>query len=117
MSPSVHVDNKKEDILILGKGTAQGLDDTILTAEKNYSIIFTVTRNKFCLSIHYNAANSYLFVTGTEIIKLKAKDSEIVAIPLCLGHISKDLSKDNMKNKWIFMVMFMILVLIMMQSS
>ena len=47
--------------------------------------------------MHYNAANSYLFVNGTEIIKLIAKDSEIVATPICLGHISKDLSKDNMK--------------------
>ena len=45
-----------------------------------YSINFTVTGNKFCLSLHYNGANSYLFVNGTEIIKFKAKDSEIVAI-------------------------------------
>ena len=40
---------------------------------------------------------SYLFVNGTEIVKLKAKDSEIVAAPLCLGNISKDWSVDNMK--------------------
>ena len=50
-----------------------------------YSINFTVTKKKFCLSLHYNGANSYLFVNGTEIYKFKAKDSEIVAIPLCLG--------------------------------
>ena len=89
MSSSVHVDNKKKDILILGKGPTQGLEHT-LTAEKMYSINFTVTRKKFCLSLHYNGANSYLFVNGTEIIKFKAKDSEIVATPLCLGKISKD---------------------------
>ena len=47
--------------------------------------------------MHYNGANSYLFVNGTEIIKFKAKDSEIVASPLCLGNISKDWSTDNMK--------------------
>ena len=47
--------------------------------------------------MHYNGANSYLFVTGTEIIKFKAKDSAIVAIPLCLGNISKVCSTDNMK--------------------
>ena len=52
---------------------------------------------KFCLSLHYNGANSYLFVTGTEIYKFKAKDPEIVAAPLCLGNISKDWSVDNMK--------------------
>ena len=47
--------------------------------------------------MHYNGANSYLFVNGTEIYKFKAKDSEIVASPLCLGNISKDWSVDNMK--------------------
>ena len=77
-----------------------------------YSISFTVTKKKFCLSLHYNRAKSYLFVNGTEIIKFKAKDSEIVASPLCLGNISKDWSVDNMK-KQDLMVMPMILVLIM----
>ena len=61
------------------------------------SINFTVTNKKFCWSLHYNGANSYLFVNGKEIIKFKAKDSEIVASPLCLGNISKDWSVDNMK--------------------
>ena len=55
-----------------------------------YSINFTVTRKKNCLSLHYNEANNYLFVNGTEIITFTAKDSEIVAAPLCLGNISKD---------------------------
>ena len=62
-----------------------------------HSINFTVTKNKFCLILHYNGANSYLFVNGTEIYQFKAKDSEIVASPLCLGNISKDWSTDNMK--------------------
>ena len=62
-----------------------------------YLINFTVTKKKFCLSLHYNGANSYLFVNGTEIYKFKAKDSEIVPTPLCLGNISKDWSIDNMK--------------------
>ena len=47
--------------------------------------------------MHYNGANSYLFVNGKEILKFKAKDSEIVATPLYLGNISKDWSVDNMK--------------------
>ena len=54
------------------------------------SISFTVTKKKFCLSLHFNGANSYLFVNGTEIYKFKAKDSEIAASPLCVGTISKD---------------------------
>ena len=56
-----------------------------------------MTRRKFSLSLHYNGANSYLFVNGTEIYKFKAKDSEIVATQLCLENISKDWSVDNMK--------------------
>ena len=47
--------------------------------------------------MHYNKANSYLFVNGTESYKFKAKYSEIVATPLCLGKISKDWSVDDMK--------------------
>ena len=74
MSSSIHVDNKKKDILVLGRGPTQGLEST-LTAEKMYSINFTVTKKKFCLSLHYNGANSYLFVNGTKIYKFKAKGS------------------------------------------
>ena len=43
MSSSAHIDNKKKDILVLGKGPTQGLEHT-LTAEKMYSINFTVTK-------------------------------------------------------------------------
>ena len=96
MSSFAHIDNKKKDILILGKGPKQGLEHT-LTTEKIYSITFTLTKKKFCLSLHYNGANSYLFVNGAEIYKFKAKDSKIVATPSCLGNISKDWSVDNMK--------------------
>ena len=64
-----------------------------------YSINFTVTKKKFCLSLHYNRVNNYLFVNDTEIQKFKAKESEILAPPLCLGNISKDWSVDNMKKK------------------
>ena len=62
-----------------------------------YSINFTEKNKRFCLSLHDNGANSYLFVNGTEICKFKAKDSEIAATPLCLGNISKDWLIDNRK--------------------
>ena len=52
-----------------------------------YSFNFTVIKKKFCLSLHCNGANSYLFVNGTEAYIFKAKDSEIVASPSCLGNI------------------------------
>ena len=97
MSSSTKIDNrKKKDILILGKGPTQGLEHT-LSAEKMYSINFTEHNKKFCLNMHHNGANSYLFVNGKEIYKFKAKDSEIVATPLCLGNILKDWSLDNRK--------------------
>ena len=48
-----------------------------------YSIKFTKENIKFCLSLHYNGADSYLFVNGTKIIKFKAKDSDIIPIILC----------------------------------
>ena len=61
MGSSAHIDNSKKDILVLGKGPTQGLEHA-LTAETMYSISFTVTKKKFCLSLHYNGADSYLFV-------------------------------------------------------
>ena len=66
MSFSAHIDDKKKDILVLWKGPTQGLEHT-LTAEKMYTINFAVTKKKFCSSLPYNGANSYLFVNGTEI--------------------------------------------------
>ena len=62
-----------------------------------YSINFAKEKTKFCLSLHCNGSNSYLFVNGTEIIKFKAKDSEINPYELCLGNISKDWAIENMK--------------------
>ena len=93
MGFSAHIHNKKNDILVLGIGPTQGYEHT-LTAGKMYSINFTATKKKFFLSLYYIRANSYL---GTKIYKFKAKDSEIIATPLCLGNISKDWSADNMK--------------------
>ena len=62
-----------------------------------YSINFMKHNKNFCLSLQYNGANSYLLVNGKEIHKFKAKDSEFVATPLCLGNISKDWTVDNKK--------------------
>ena len=49
------------------------------------------------MRLHFNGANSYLFVNGREIYKFKAKDSEIAASQLFLGNISKNGTVDNMK--------------------
>ena len=98
MNPSIHVDNKGKDILIIGKGPTQGLGEHSLTAEKMYSVNFTDNGDKYCLSLHYNGASSYLFVNGVEIIKFKAKDSNIITNPWCMANISKDWLVDTMKD-------------------
>ena len=79
-----------------------------------YSINFTEHNRKFCLSLNYNRANSYLFVNGTKVYKFKAKVSGIAATPLFLGNTSKDFSVDNMNKNLDLMDIFMILVLIVM---
>ena len=87
MSSSTHANNKTKNILVLGKGFIQGIDNKTIYAEKMYSINFTKNNTKFCLSLHYNGSNSYLFVNGKEIHKFKSKDSGILAATLCLGNI------------------------------
>ena len=72
----------------MGKGPTQRLEHT-LSAEKTYSINFKEQNERFCLSLHYNGVNNYLFVNVKEIHKFKAKDSEIVAIPLSLEIFQK----------------------------
>ena len=47
--------------MIVGERFTQGIEDATLYSEKMYSINFTATKKKFCLSLHYNGGNSYLF--------------------------------------------------------
>ena len=96
MSSFAHVDNKGKDILILLP--TQGLGEHSITAEKMYPVNFTDNGEKYCLSLHYNKASSYLLVNGVEIIKFKAKDSNTITNSLCLGNISKDWLVHNMKD-------------------
>ena len=94
---SVHIDNKDKDILILGEGQTQGLDDTTITAEAKYPVNFTQPRKRFVLSLYYHESNSFLFVNATKIYQFKAKDSEIIDYTLCLGNGSKDFTINYMK--------------------
>ena len=59
INSSVHANNRKNNILVLGKDFTQGLNNTTVYVEK--------------LSLHYHRANSYLFVNGTEVHKFKGK--------------------------------------------
>ena len=99
MSSSQHIDHKKNNISTLGKGFAQGLEHT-LAAEKLYSINFTRENIKFCLSLHHNEANNYLFLNGTEIINFKAKDSENCIISLEFSKHFKRLVSRQYKKEW-----------------
>ena len=51
MSSSVHIDNKYKNIIVLGKGPTQGLDNTTLTAEAKYFHNFSRSQRKFCKSL------------------------------------------------------------------
>ena len=73
MSSSAHANNKTRSILVLGKDFVQGIDGTTIYAEKMHSTNFTVTNKEFCLSLHYNGENSYLFVNGKKSINFKPK--------------------------------------------
>ena len=109
MSSFSHINNKKKKHISSRKRTNTRIR-TYFNCRKMYSINFTVTKKKFCLSLHYNGTDSYLFVNSTEIYKFKAKDYEIVATPLCLGNISKHWSADNLEKKQGLMDISMILV-------
>ena len=73
LSSSAHVDNKGKDILILGEGPTQGLDDTKLTAEAKYLINSTQSGKRFVFSLHYNGSSSFLFVNATKVYQFKAR--------------------------------------------
>ena len=97
LTNSSYVINRKKIFFVLVKDFTQGVNGTRIYVEQLYKIKFLENIKKFCLSLHYNGANIYLFVNGIEIIKFKAKDSEIVANPLWLENISIDFSVYNMK--------------------
>ena len=88
MSFSVHKTNRENHIYVIGDGLTQGIHDTTLYVEKNYWRNFTDPGKKFVLSLHYNGDHSYLFVSGRQELKFKAKDDQIINEKLCLGNLS-----------------------------
>ena len=75
----------------MGDGFVQGINDTTLYAEKNYSQNFTAVDKKFVLSLHYNGDDSYLFVNGKQELKFKCKTENLVKEKLYIG---------NLNDKW-----------------
>ena len=61
-SSSVHIDGRNKNILVLGEGSTQGLDNATITAEAKYLINFAESGKRFVLSLHYNGSHSFLFL-------------------------------------------------------
>ena len=87
-SSIVHVNNKANNIFIIGDGFVQGINDMTLYAEKIYSQNFTQPNKKFVLSLHYNDNDSYLFINGKQELKFKAKPDQLIKEKLCIGNLS-----------------------------
>ena len=98
MSNSIHSTNKTQSVLVVGHRLIQKINDTPIYAEKMYSRNFIVDNKIFCLILHYNENNSYLFVNGKEVAKFKAKNSELIKYPMCLGGLSKDYDTNSRKD-------------------
>ena len=66
-----------------------GINGSFGAPEKKFSNNFAKANTKFCLSLHYNADNSYLIVNGKGIFKFKADNENVNFITqFCLGSIS-----------------------------
>ena len=87
-SSLVHSNNKANNIYVMGDGIVQGINDTTLYAEKTYSQNFTQPSKKFVLSLRYNGDDGYLFVSGKQELKFKAKTDQLVKEKLCIGNLS-----------------------------
>ena len=66
MSSSVHIDNIKKHILILGKGPTQRLDDTTLSADSEYFANFSRSQRNG-KKLQYNGSNSFSFVKAKKL--------------------------------------------------
>ena len=53
------------------------LMEALVHQKKKIDINYSKAKTKFCLSLHYNDDNSYLFVNGKEIYKLKASNKNV----------------------------------------
>ena len=102
LSNSRHSNNKTKNILVLGREFVQKINDTTIYEEKMHSPNFTVDNKTFCLGLHYNGDNSYLFVNGKQVIKFKSKNSELIKYRMCLAGLSKDYNNNNHKDTGLY---------------
>ena len=68
------------------------INGSVGIAEKRFSINFSKAKTKFCLTLHYNGDDSYLFVNRKKIYKFKADNKHFnFPVQFCLGSISEKL--------------------------
>ena len=92
-SSSSHADNRKNSFLVLAEGLTFGINGSFRLQEKKFSINFSKANTKCCLSLHYSADNSYLFLNRKEIFKFKAGNSNVsFSTQFCLRSISNGFS-------------------------
>ena len=72
----------------MGELFIQGINGTTIYAEKKFYRNFTDPGKKLILSLHYNDADSYLFVNGRQELKFKCKTDQLVKEHLCIGNLS-----------------------------
>ena len=83
-----HIDNCKNNFLMLGEGPTFGINGSFGSSKKKFNIDFSKANKKFCLNFHYNTDHSYLFVNGGK--KGFKSDNKNFNFPtqFCLGSIS-----------------------------
>ena len=101
-SSLVHVNNKVNNIFIIGDGFVQGINDMTLYAEKIYSQNFTQANKKLVLSLHYNDNDSYLFINGKQELKFKAKPDQLIKEKLCIGNLSGQWTTSQSEKKGLY---------------
>ena len=92
---SSHLGNLKNNVLVLGEGPTYGINGSFDSPEKR--------KAKFCLSLHYNANNSYLFVNGKKNFIFKADNKNVnFSTQFCLGSISNRFSATEYRQVSLF---------------
>ena len=73
---------------MVGEGPAVGINASFGSLGKTFSNKFSKANTKFCLSLHYNADNSHMFINGKEIFKSKSDNESVNFLTqFCLGSI------------------------------
>ena len=90
---SSHIDYPKNNFLVLGEWPTEGINGSVGTPEKKVGINFSKAITKFCLSLHCNGDESYLYANKTKIYEFKARYN-VIWYNFWLRSVSKDFTTD-----------------------